>query len=158
MTHLWSKIPTVLKSILVASAIAVALLSAAASIAKTPVFGLQTLITGGFSVALLGVYVVWVSIAMAQAESEFQKNPDSDAASSANIKIQLASLLRLILLASILVLCILVFKFDVIAAILGVSGVYIPLFIVPFFYKSDKSNNKNSNSENPSEHSEVKIS
>ena len=97
-------------------------------------FGLQTAITGIISVALLCVYVVYVARVMADAKSAAD-GASEDVAVSVAHRIQIASLIRLFVVAVVCVLLIIVLKFDVWAVIAGVSAIYAPMLIVPNFVK-----------------------
>ena len=104
---------------------------------KNPLFGFQTAIIGGFSVALLCAYVVWIGGVTAQIKSREQGDDAQNAASAAVMKIQLASLVKLLLLSAFIVVAVVVFHFHVVAAFVGVAGIYAPLAIVPLFVKSE---------------------
>jgi hypothetical protein len=66
-----------------------------------------------------------------------QDGPNEAAATAGVSRIMVLSLVRLFILAAVLVLCIVGLHFNVYAAIVGVSGVYLPLLIVPLLVKSD---------------------
>ena len=130
MMNVWKAIPKIFRVSLFASLILVSVLSVVAGFVENPRFGVETAITGGFSVALLCVYVVCVGRVMVRVKDAMKDGPDETAATSAVSRILVLSFVKLILLAVVLILCVAVFKFDVIAAIIGVSGVYPPLIIV----------------------------
>ena len=130
MMQIWKEIPKAFRVSLIVSAILVAVISVVAGFIKDPGFGTETAITGGFSVALLCVYVVCVGRIMARVKNAMADGPDESAASSAVSRILVLSFVKLILLAVGLIVFVAVFNFDVIAAILGVSGVYPPLILV----------------------------
>ena len=138
MSGFLSQVPPVFKASAATSACLVTVAAMVAGYVKDCVFGLQTAIAGGFSVALLCAYVVWVSAVMARAKAHVQADKGGEYAASVGAKIQVASLVKLFVLASVLVILIVVFHFDVIAAIIGVSGIYLPLAIVPLFVKPDR--------------------
>lgn len=104
---------------------------------KNPLFGVQTAIIGGFSVALLCAYVVWIGSVTAQVKSQGQGEDAKNAANAAVMKIQVASLVKLLLLSAFIVVAVVLFHFHVVAAIVGVVGIYAPLTIVPLFVKSE---------------------
>ena len=68
---------------------------------------------------------------MAGVREASKEGPNETAATSATSRIMVLSLLRLIAFAAVLIVCVVVFKFDVRAAIVGVTGVYLPLLILP---------------------------
>lgn len=141
MLKYWSEIPKVFRLSMICAICLEIVLSLGAGIVKNAWFGVQTAIMGGFSVALLCVYVVWVGRLMghtkAQIESaETDKDKENVATGMAN-RIQIASLLKMFVLAGFIIFCVLVFRVDIIAAILGVSVIYVPLFVVPLFVKSE---------------------
>ena len=139
MMHLkhWADIPKPFRVSLIVSAILVLMVSIIAGIVKNFGFGVETAITGFFSVALLGVYVVCVGGIMADVRSAMTDGPNEAAANAAVSRIMVMSLIRLLILAAVLIICVAVLHFSVYAAIIGVSGVYLPLLIVPHFVKSD---------------------
>lgn len=133
----WADIPKPFRISLIVSAILVLTVSIIAGIVKNIGFGIETAVTGFFSVALLGVYVVCVGWIMADVKSAMKDGPNETAANAAVSRIMVMSLIRLFILAAVLIICVAVLHFSVYAAIIGVSGVYLPLLIVPHFVKSE---------------------
>ena len=88
---------------------------------------------------------------MAGVKSAMKDGPNETAANAAVSRIMVMSLIRLFLLAAILIICVVVLHFSVYAAIIGVSGVYLPLLIVPHFVKSESDEPVQNDSNNESE-------
>ena len=139
MLHLknWTEIPKAFRVSLIVSLILVLVVAVFAGIIKDFRFGIQTAITGGFSVTLLGVYVICVGATMAGVKSAMADGPNEAAANAAVMRIMVMSLVRLFILAAVLIICVVFLHFSVYAAIIGVSGVYLPLLVVPHFVKSE---------------------
>lgn len=141
MKRYWLDIPKVFRVNVICALILEVLASFVGGMLKNVAFGFETAIIGGFSVALLCVYVVWVGRMVvrtkAMVESAATDEEKDSAASGQAMKIQVGSLLKLLVLSAFLVICIVVFKMDVIAALVGVSIVYVPQYVVPFFVKSE---------------------
>ena len=141
MKKRWLGIPKVFRISVICALVLEILASFVCGIIKDVGFGVQTAFIGGFSVALLCVYVVWVGSVVVRTktmvESATTKEEKDSAASGQAMKIQLGSLLKLLVLSLFLVICIVVFKMDVIAAIVGVSIIYVPQYVVPLFVKSE---------------------
>ena len=82
---------------------------------------------------------------MAGLKTSMKDGPNEAAATAGVSRIMILSLVRLFLLAAVLVLCIVGLHFNVYAAIVGVSGVYLPLMIVPLLVKSEPAEETQSN-------------
>lgn len=137
LTKYWLQIPRVFRISVIVSCALVCLSAIVGGVIKNPIFGVQTAIIGGFSVALLCAYVVWIGGVTAQVKSQEQGEDAKNAASAAVVKIQVASLVKLLLLSAFIVVAVVLFHFHVVAAIVGVAGIYAPLAIVPLFVKSE---------------------
>ncbi len=136
MISFWKKIPKTFQACIIASLILVIAACTVAEMIFDPIFTLQTAIISIFSFALLCAYVVWASRISMHVKMQAEKNGDmKELASSAAVKIQLGSLVKTLIIAAFLVTMIMVFKFDVKAALIGVSVIYIPLYTVPLFVK-----------------------
>ena len=144
---IWSNIPKTFQICTITAIILVVVVSLAACFIKNIIFGLHTGIAGIISVALLCVYVVYVAKLMADAKSAATDETSETLAVSIANRIQVASLIKLFLLAAILVVLIVAFKFDVIAVAIGVSAMYLPLLVVPHFVKSTDCETKPEGSE-----------
>ena len=137
MKSLWLQIPRTLRVSLIVSFFLLIASIIASGFVKNFTFGLQTGICGGFSVALLCAYVVWTSRVLASARTEMATSEKKEAvATSAATKLQLGSLVKFLVLSAILIVLVAVFKLSPVAAIIGVSDIYLPLAIVPLFVKS----------------------
>lgn len=136
-------VPRPLRGALVVSTALVAISAILAMILGNFRLGIETAITGGFSVALLCVYVVYYGNIMAGVEDAVKKNPKDDAPSAAVSKIMLLSFARLIVFAALLCVCVAVFDFSIYAAVIGVSAVYLPMLLAPLF-SQDKQNSNTS--------------
>jgi hypothetical protein len=145
--NLWLNVPKTLQVSTITALILAVIASIAACIFKNIFFGLQTGITGIISVALLCVYVVYVAKTMADAKSAMTPETSETLAVSVANRIQVASLVKLFILAGIIVTLVVAFKFDVIAVAIGVSAMYLPLLVVPFFVKSTDNGAESNRSE-----------
>ena len=144
---IWSDIPRTLQVTSIAAVILAIVSSAVACAVKNVDFGLQTGITGIISVALLCAYVVYVAKVMAGAKAAMPPDGSETLAVSVANRIQVASLVKLFILAGCLVLLVVAFKFDVIAVAIGVSAMYLPLLVVPFFVKPSENGAESEHSE-----------
>ena len=129
--EIWRNIPKGFRVALLASVGLVILASIVAGIIIGVRFGVESAITGGFSVALLCVYVVQYGRILAGVREASKDGPNEAAATTAASRLMVLSLVRLLLFAAALIVCVVVFKFDVRAAIVGVTGVYLPLLVLP---------------------------
>ncbi len=144
---IWSDIPRTLKVTSIAAIILAIVAAIVCCAVKNIDFGLQTGMTGIISVALLCAYVVYVAKVMAGAKSAMPPEGSETLAVSVANRIQVASLLKLFILAVILVVLVVAFRFDVIAVAIGVSAMYLPLLVVPFFVKPTESVTESEHSE-----------
>lgn len=136
MREFWNKIPKTFQVCVIVSLILVFAVFAVVSWFFDPTFALQTAIISVFSFALLCVYVVWASRVSMHVKMQAEQNGDmKELASNAALKIQVGSLVKTLILAAFLVISIIVFKFTPVAALIGVSVMYIPLYTVPLFVK-----------------------
>lgn len=136
------KIPQPFRAILIAAIILLVATSAVCFVTQGERFGTETAVTGAFSVALLYVYVVWYSRVMMCADAQTKDADEGkiqEIAQQSAIRLQIGSLVRLFALSAFLIIAIVVFHFDVIAAIIGVTVMFLPLFIVPLFVKPSPS-------------------
>lgn len=99
-------------------------------------FATQVGISGGIGIALLAGYMLWIGRTVSGAKSQMESDKAGDVASGVATKIQIASLVRLFATAAILVVLIVAFKFEPVAIIVGISGLYIPYAVVPLLFKS----------------------
>ncbi|MBO5753097.1 MAG: hypothetical protein J6S69_05300 [Proteobacteria bacterium] len=141
LKKIWSEIPKMFRVQAIVAFCLLFGLSMGAGILKNAEFGGQTALMGGFSVALLCVYVVWVGRLMGRIKTQIEKaETDKDKeelATGAANKIHIASFIKLLALSGFVVFCVLVFKADILAAILGLSVNYLALLIVSLFVKSE---------------------
>lgn len=138
MQKFWSEIPKTFR-ITICVAVALVLVATLGSFAwKNAAFAAQVAITGGFSIALLAAYVIWVRGVRVTADRKIRESgQDEDVASAAVLRIQVASFLKLVVLAAFLIVLVAVFHFDVISSFIGVTVIYLPMIFVPLFVKSD---------------------
>ena len=136
MREFWNKIPKTFQVCVIVSLILVFTVFGVVSWIFDSTFALQTAIISIFSFALLCVYVVWASRVSMHVKMQAEQNGDmKELASNAALKIQVGSLVKTLILAAFLVISIIVFKFTPVAALIGVSVMYIPLYTVPLFVK-----------------------
>lgn len=153
MREFWNKIPRVFRACVIVSLIIAIAACLVGWMIFDPTFALQTAIISNFSFALLCVYVVWASRISMHVKMQAEQNGDmKEVATNAALKIQVGSIIKTLILAAFLVVLIIVFKFSPIAALIGVSVMYIPLYTVPLFIKPASDNNPDAS---PKENTEV---
>ena len=136
--QLWEEIPKTFRVVVIVTIILLIPVSLAVGYWQNPLMGIQTAITGFFSVTLFGSYVVWSGRVMLSAKNMMQDSKDkAEIASNAAMRIQIGSMVKFLVLSAVLILLIVAFDFDVIAAIIGVSVIYVPIAVVPLFFKSE---------------------
>lgn len=140
MRKLIQEIPRTFKVCLIVSAILAVIAPITAGFVRDWAFAGQCATVGGFSVAILCLYVVWVA-AVTMREKSRMCSQDREIAEEAGCKvvrlIQIGSILRTFCLAIFLILCIVLFRIDGIAAIIGVSVTIVPMAVVPIFVKPE---------------------
>ena len=137
-----TKIPQPFRAILITAMALLVVTSVVCFIVQGTNFGIETAVTGAFSVALLYVYVVWYTRVMMCADAQIKGAEEEKAqeiAQNSAVKLQIGSLVRFLILSAFLIISIVVFHFDVIAAMIGVTVMFLPLSIVPLFVKSSPS-------------------
>lgn len=135
---LWHEIPKQLRASALTAVFLFVVVSIVASFVKNLTFGVQTAIAGGFSVILFCGYVIWTGRVMLSTKNMMQDAEEKkEIASNALLQIQIGSLVKFLALSVVIVVLVIAFDFDVIAAIIGVSVIYAPLAIVPMFVKPE---------------------
>ena len=103
-------------------------------------FAGECAIVGGFSVAILCAYVVWTASVIVREKSHMQSD-DREIAEEAGTrtvrKIQIGSFVKTFILAVFLIICVVLFHINAIAAIIGVSVSIVPMIAVPLFVKPE---------------------
>ncbi|MBR4984642.1 MAG: hypothetical protein IKY83_02740 [Proteobacteria bacterium] len=153
-----SKIPQPFFAILITASALLVVVSVASILIAGSRFGIETAITGAFSVALLYVYVVWYTRVMMRADAQIARATEEEAqeiAQQSAIRLQIGSLVRFFILSVFLIVSIVVFNFDAIADMIGVTVMFLPLSIVPLFVKSSSSDQPESSSPEDEDSSEV---
>lgn len=137
-------IPKTFRVSVVAAVGLLACLSIVTFMTQSADFALQTSVVGIFSITLLCVYVVYISLMMRRMRCATpDMEPQKRATTIAN-RIQIASLIKMFILATVLIGLVVGLKFNAFASILGVSVIYLPLLIVPFFVKFSTSDDPDS--------------
>ena len=132
----WYKIPKTFRVCIIVSLILVIAVFGVVYALFDSTFAVQTANISIFSFALLCVYVVWASRVSMQVKMQAERKGDiKEAASNSALMLQIGSLVKTLILAAFLVFVIVVLKFSPIAALIGVSVIYIPLYTVPLFVK-----------------------
>lgn len=140
MHKLIQEIPKTFKACLITSAALLIIAPVASGFVRDWGFAGQCAVVGGFSVAILCLYVVWtVSVIVREKSHMCSKDKDiaEDAGSRAARTIQIGSLVKTFCLAIFLILSVVVFHIDGLAAIIGVSITVIPMAVVPLFVKPE---------------------
>lgn len=100
---------------------------------KDKPFAMDVAISSGISVALFFAYVLWIGRLIGRAKPQLDSDETGDTATRVATQIQVASVVKLFLYAGILILLILVFRFQPLAVIFGVSSMYLANIVVPLF-------------------------
>ena len=135
MKKIWLQIPLVFRACILVSVGVLIVGAGIAGCVKDAWFGVQTAVVGGFSVALLCAHVVWTSTLIERHKGELERDKTGDVATSIQMRIQIASLVKLFGIAAILILFVVGFHFNAWTAVIGVTATYLPIAVVPLFFK-----------------------
>lgn len=116
----------------------------------SPEFGRDTAIFGVISIAIMGGAVLSFSRVFERAKEMNVGNDGEEGAHFMVTRVLIISLLKLTFLALSFIALIVFFRLDARAGLIGVTVIYLPLLIVPLFFKpASKSTDSANDGESP---------